>query len=544
MAGINTVQARMAEVLDTYGPAVVKGAMRRMIRDASRAIGERLLRIPDGAWEERIYMAGLGAEDRSAHRFVTRLRKSGDRLVFGNEGTDAQYGSASSVYGTWRSAAIVAVSNFVGWDQLLCNAGALDHISLEPTPETLMVAKYPAATTGVGGNNASVYLPSYVISKMLMTGPPDLQQRANAAGGCAVVSFWFGAGLDRKGRFAVQAPGDVVAGALGAFPHRDGVDIGGAWWWPNNPSGNVEEWEDALPVMYLYRRERPGSGGPGRWRGGNALETALLLHKTGEMLVQIVSVDNAINCAIGLAGGLPAHPGDYRYLQDAVPQAKLAGGWLAGSGAELEASLGELPRVFAKDLTTMRPGDVFVAQYNGGGGYGDPLARAPELVARDVAGHAVAAATAAALYGVVLADDGSVDARSTEEARERQRAERLAAAQAPATPLDGRLGPDAVQGTIGGAVAYGDGHWACPDCGRLLAALADNYKDGAARLERLPQEVSPDQYLDPSRFCDDPYVIRQYLCPSCGLGLATELCLRDDPPVLDVRIDGPVGVPS
>ena len=60
MAGINTVQARMAEVLGEYGPRVVKGAMRRMIRDASRAIGERLLRIPDGEWEERIYMAGLG----------------------------------------------------------------------------------------------------------------------------------------------------------------------------------------------------------------------------------------------------------------------------------------------------------------------------------------------------------------------------------------------------------------------------------------------------------------------------------------------------
>ena len=536
MAGITTVQARMAEVLETYGPAVVKGAMRRMIRDASRAIGERLLRIPDGAWEERIYMAGLGAEDRSAHRFVTRLRKTGDRLVFSNEGTDPQYGSASSAYGTWRSAAVVAVSNFVGWDQLLCNAGALDHISLEPAPETLMVAKYPAATTGVGGNNASVYLPSYCISKMLMTGPPDLQQRANAAGGCAVVSFWFGAGLDRKGRFAVQAPGDVVAGALGAFPHRDGVDIGGAWWWPNNPSGNVEEWEDALPVLYLYRRERPGSGGPGRWRGGNALETGLLLHKTQEMLVQIVSVDNGVNCAIGLGGGLPAHPGDYRYRSGAVPAEKLAGGWLAGSGEELVASLGELPRVFAKDLTTMRPGDVFVAEYNGGGGYGDPLARDPELVARDVDTGAVARGAAHELYGVQLAGDGGVDAAGTAQARDRARAARLAAAHAPGAPVDGRI--DGAEGTIGGSVAYDGAHWACPECRQRLATLGENFKHGSARLERPPQEVDAGQYLDPSEFCDDPYVIRQYLCPSCGLGLATELCRPDDPPVLDVRIDG------
>src|SRR5207342_2731719 len=141
-----------------------------------------------------------------------------------------------------------------------------------------------------------------------------------------------------------------------------------------------EEWEDAMPILYLYRRERPGSGGPGRWRGGNALETGLLLHKTDDLLVQIISVDNAVNCAIGLGGGLPGHPGDYRYKADAIAAERLAGGWLPGSGAELQEALGELPRVFAKDLTTMHPGDVFIAQYSGGGGYGDPLERTPELV--------------------------------------------------------------------------------------------------------------------------------------------------------------------
>ena len=36
----------------------------------------------------------------------------------------------------------------------------------------------------------------------------------------------------------------------------------------------------------------------------------------------------------------------------------------------------------------MTPGDVFVAQYSGGGGFGDPLTRAPERVARDIADRA------------------------------------------------------------------------------------------------------------------------------------------------------------
>ena len=163
-------------------------------------------------------MAGLGAEDRAAHRFSCRIRKQGDRLVVSNEGTDPQYKAASSAYGSWRSGVLVAVGSFLGWDQLLCNAGALDHVSFEPTPGTLSVATYPAATTGVGGNTAAVYLSAFTVSKMLMSGPEDLARRANGAGGQSIPSFWFGAGNDRKGRFVVQPPGDVVAGALGAFP--------------------------------------------------------------------------------------------------------------------------------------------------------------------------------------------------------------------------------------------------------------------------------------------------------------------------------------
>jgi N-methylhydantoinase B len=541
MAGIHTVQARMAEVLDDYGPAVVKGAMRRMIRDSSRAIGDRLLRIPDGEWEERIYMAGLGATDRSTHRFAARLRKTGDRLVFSNEGTDEQYGSANSVYGTWRSGAIVALSNFVGWDQLLCNAGALDHLTFEPTAGTLTVPTQPAATTGVGGNNASVYLPSFVVSKMLACGPPDLQKRANASGGSAVVSFWFGAGLDRRGNFAVSAPGDVVAGALGAFPDRDGVDIGGAWWWPNNPSGNVEEWEDALPILYLYRRERPSSGGPGTWRGGNALETAVVLHGTEEMLIQLVSLDQAINCAIGLGAGLPGHPGDYRYKAAVTSPEQLAAGWLPGSGEQLTELAGELPRVFAKDTTTMHPGDVFVAQYNGGGGFGDPLARDPERVARDVALHSVLREDAQSQYGVVLDEAGEVDLPATASRRQSVLKDRLAASQAPAQPCGEQLASNQIERVIPGAAAIGrdsagDLLWACPHCHQGLGPVDGNYKDGAARLQREPQEIFPSQYLDPKQFCDDAFVMRQYLCPSCGVGLAVELCRPDDPAVVDVRL--------
>ena len=54
----------------------------------------------------------------------------------------------------------------------------------------------------------------------------------------------------------------------------------------------------------------------------------------------------------------------------------------------------------------------------GGGGWGDPLTRSPELVLRDVRDGVVSVAAAARDYGVVIAADGrSVDLAATAKRR-------------------------------------------------------------------------------------------------------------------------------
>jgi N-methylhydantoinase B len=49
----------------------------------------------------------------------------------------------------------------------------------------------------------------------------------------------------------------------------------------------------------------------------------------------------------------------------------------------------------------------------GGGGYGDPLTRQPERVARDVRLGYVTLASARSEYGVVVDEDGAIDAAAT-----------------------------------------------------------------------------------------------------------------------------------
>jgi N-methylhydantoinase B len=73
----------------------------------------------------------------------------------------------------------------------------------------------------------------------------------------------------------------------------------------------------------------------------------------------------------------------------------------------------------------LRGRDALYVRWNGGGGYGDPLARDPEKVLADVRAGLVSAESAREIYGVALAGD-TVDSTRTEQLRAVHRALRLA----------------------------------------------------------------------------------------------------------------------
>ncbi len=82
------------------------------------------------------------------------------------------------------------------------------------------------------------------------------------------------------------------------------------------------------------------------------------------------------------------------------------------------------------DAEPVRAGEVVVIRTTGGGGWGDPLDRPYDDVARDVAWRKVSVGAAATSYGVVIAD-GQVDEAASDALRERlRRAREDASAQA------------------------------------------------------------------------------------------------------------------
>jgi N-methylhydantoinase B len=89
------------------------------------------------------------------------------------------------------------------------------------------------------------------------------------------------------------------------------------------------------------------------------------------------------------------------------------GGWILNPD---RADAEELP--LKKTNVHVHGGDTLLMLVSGGGGFGDPFARDPELVAADVRAGLVTAQAVARDYGVITNSAGTVDVSATGKNRE------------------------------------------------------------------------------------------------------------------------------
>jgi N-methylhydantoinase B len=533
LAGIDAATRRIRELLEEYGPRVVKGVMRRMVADTSAAVARRLESVPDGEITETWRM-GIPGDFENLHNLSRVVRKEGDLLVFGTRGSDPQLPKGvNGTYATFRSGVVVAASMLLAWDQLYCPAGVLNQLRFEPDPGTLSVATHPGAVSTQLFTVGGMHLSRNVLSRLLMTGSDDLRARVRAASvgqGATIVPS--GQGLDGSASYANFW--DALMGSTGASPFDDGEDVGGKWFSPSSGGGNVEEIEASAPMLYLYRRERVDSGGPGRFRGGNSIEVAQIAHKARVWMAQPVGNDPSINVVPGLAGGMPAFPGAWEAKRASGIQAMLASGQLPANRRELEAAVGSFDRLSSEEYFICGDDMILILDQTSSGGYGDPLTRNPSLVEADLERGSITEEGARRRYGVVF-EDGRVDQAATVELREQRRRERLAAAAAPAEPIEGHADPAGLTQSVSGVIYAAQGAegplWACGECGQHLAPSGSNYRQGAALIQTNPNDIDPELYPDPGAIFDltTPFVLRQWCCPSCGVLLSVETATESDP---------------
>ena len=531
IAGCNVARERMLGLVERYGPAVVKGVMRKVVDDCEKTFEARLAQIPDGTWRERAYIDGKGGDgEASAH--VLTVEKRGTELILSNEGTAAAAGAANGTFALWRGGILSVLLPLFAHDQMFSTGGLLRRLRFEPTPGTLTCAAHPAAVSSgppvLVGN--IIYLANNCFARMVGLAP-DLAEEyhaGNAASGAFAMTSL--SGRDQWGRPFGAGLLDIMAGAIGAFGFRDGVGSGGFDWDPQNACPNVELNEHFYPVLYLYRREAEDSSGQGRFRGGNTLAFAFTPHGTEQIDHATIGGGCGFPIGVGLHGGTPTSSvNGYAVVQGGHVLDAFGAGRIPQDLREVGGVRETLPP-HATGLKLM-PGDAYEVRMAGALGVGDPLERDLELVAADLEARAVSPQIAAAVYGVVIGVDGKLDQAASEAARGEIRRGRLAAAPAPAATGGGEgvTGPSITAGPRLG-IHRGDGALAycCTGCERSLAPVGDDLRAALACVE-VPVAETADLIPPTAEHTDTDLRFRLYVCPGCGVALDSDIAAAGEP---------------
>ncbi len=515
--GANSVgRMRLHEVIAQYGVDTVKAVMKRMMNDAEGRLRGKLESLPDGTWHATGYQDQSHEGDRATHKISLAMTKAGDHLTLDFTGTDPQAGVINCTYAGMRGGVMGALLPILAADIPWSAGGLMRCFDLISEEGTLNNATYPAAISRapIGPAWQTTSLVAECLSQMLDRSV-DLGTSVQATC-CGTWDTAVIAGLDERGAFPVPFLSimmEPMAGGYGARPHLDGMDTGGLFCIPQGRIPDTEMSEFLYPLLTLWRREEPDSGGPGRQRGGLSASLAFTPYGTSFPLgLVLAAAGKATSQNNGLAGGFPGNTGVDAVVRGIDVHAALAEGRVPQSLEQLGSEV-ELGNCYAQ--TYLAPGEVFYMFWQGGGGYGDPLRRDPENVAVDLREGKITTKAARELYGVVLAD-GRVDEAGTAACREEVRELRRSRSQrrddqrrantvdlAGAQRLDDNL------------VLVADESIACAHCGYHLAdSRADTHLD-LAIYEGPSHAAGPQVTSDPSTYVDDEIVFRQLSCPGC-----------------------------
>jgi N-methylhydantoinase B len=387
LAGCRLGERRVLELFERFGAETVVDAwafFERQCRDTIRKTLES--RIPDGTYATEDAVDGDGM---SGHPFHVRARlvKDGGRIVIDmRESDDQARGPINFIMHESVPKLILGIYLLSGHPTVLLNDGAQDAIDeVLVRPGSILQPRWPAAL----GNRAHTL--ARVQSSMLAL--LALATGGDVPAANSVYNIYFLRGVDRSGEFFLVSDG--IAVGYGARPFADGLD---AIYYVAQKNYPAEFMEMIFPLRLRQYALHRDSGGPGRFRGGCGVVREIELR--ADEAVIAIRQDNILFPPAGVNGGRAGRPGQCVVNPGRVDERILAP---------------------MSDGNVLRKGDVVRLSTSGGGGWGDPLDRPAERVARDVAGGFVSRESAREDYGVVLDARGGVDAPATTERRDAKR---------------------------------------------------------------------------------------------------------------------------
>ena len=370
---------RLARLFATYGAETVEACFQALIDRCAETFRREILpRIPDGVYEFEDYIEHDGVDPPRLHVLKMTMTKTADGIVCDLNGTGPQARGPINHAGDYADGLFLRkwmaciLRNLAESPEraaeLDINEGICDLLELRfPPPGTLVTPAFPAPT------NAR----SFLILRLLGVFAGCLAQ---AVGGRMpadqeTIRYWGIHGVDEDGRWYLLR--EVLGGGSGGRSYADGSDA--IHIVPDSKNLPAEFAETRFPVLIEKLALATDSGGPGRRRGGLGYDKHVRLLRDAHF---VSTADRGCLGCYGVAGGM--------------------------AGLPYQASVDGRPLPGLNDDVFLPAGTLLRLRTTGGGGWGDPFEREPELVGLDVLQGRVSRESAERDYGVLVGEDGRV----------------------------------------------------------------------------------------------------------------------------------------
>ncbi len=319
IAGNEKGVQELRKMVEHFGLDVVHAYMTHVQDNAEECVRRVLGVLTDGTYE---YEMDSGAKICVDIKVDREAREA----TIDFTGTSPQQNSNFNAPSSVCMAAVLYVFRLMVDDEIPLNAGCLKPLNVIIPEDCMLAPKYPAAV--VAGNVET----SQAVTNALI-GALGIM----AAGQGTMNNFTFGNNAGYQNY-------ETICGGAGAGPDYDGTNAIHTHM-TNTLATDPEILEWRFPVVLESFSIRDGSGGFGKHRGGNGIIRRLRFDEA--MTAAVVSGHRRVP-PFGMAGGEPGKCG-HNYVERAD---------------------GTVDELLGTDGTEMNPGDVFVIETPGGGGYG------------------------------------------------------------------------------------------------------------------------------------------------------------------------------
>ncbi len=378
----------IATLIGKYGLGMVSAHVNAFLDASERTMRTRISTIPEGVYRGEKAIDNDVASERPLTVRVAITVKGGE-VTFDFSGSDGQsprYMNSTDAF----THSMAALTLFATLEHSESNHGSLRPLRFINPAGRCTNACFPASTVVATCSMAEC------VQEAVQLALAEAVPRKVAAPSAKLV-FPLVAYIDpEKKRLNVNVDFFFRCNPSGGTHGYDGWEQGG----PAQEMGmgrcpDPEIHEMVHPVRILRFEQEADSAGAGEWRGGNG-HVYRVQHLVPSVKATVFGSGSKAHAApTGICGGRDPEP----------------------SRLTVERASGVREAIRLNTFFTVRAGDVIELRAMGGAGYGDPFARDPERVARDVRDGYVSTDGAREKYGVGINADGTVDNGATRALR-------------------------------------------------------------------------------------------------------------------------------